>query len=148
MVRTCESGNCWEQHSGSHQGSSSRLDEFDRKDQNQMRNRAINSAEPTPLSQTSAITKPMRTVEDEGIVEITRHLTSRCKSAPDPILKFEAIDQAENLSAFADLFNSLRAITALSSLLCRITFSMGWAAWDAKIVSICKSSAVWSIPHC
>jgi len=64
---------------------------------------------------------------------------------PDPILKFEAIDQAENLSAFADLFNSLRAITALSSLLCRITFSMGWAAWDAKIVSICKSSAVWSI---
>jgi len=36
LVRTCESGNCWEQHSGSHQGSSSRLDEFDRERPNQI----------------------------------------------------------------------------------------------------------------
>jgi len=91
----------------------------------------------------------LRTVEDEGIVEITRHLTSRCKSAADPILKFEAIDQAENLSAFADLFQLITRDHCFEFALCRITFSMGWAAWDAKIVGICKSSAVWSIgSHC
>jgi len=80
-----ESGNCWEQHSGSHQGSSSRLDEFDRKEPNQIAEQSHKQCRTNAfVANIGNHQAYLRTVEDEGIVEITRHLTSRCKSRQIP----------------------------------------------------------------